>query len=146
MSKNIFLSSDHGGFDLKREIFSFLKEKNYSVSDLGTNSSNAVDYPDFSDLLVTKMKKQEGSIGVLLCGTGIGMSISANRYDHIRAALCTSIKMASLSRKHNNSNVLVMGGRTTSTDLAKKMIETFLNTNFESGRHLLRVNKLRKDN
>ncbi len=144
MSKYIYISSDHGGFKLKQNIFTFLTNKKYHVYDLGTDSNTSVDYPDFSDLLVRKMKTNSNFIGILFCGTGIGMSIAANRHEHIRAALCTDVNMASLSRKHNNSNVIVIGGRTTSPHLAKKMIQTFLNTDFENGRHLLRINKLRK--
>ena len=113
-----------------------------NVSDLGTNDASSVDYPDFSKLLVEKLKNDKNSFGILLCGTGIGMSIAANRYNHIRAALCTDEEMAMLSRKHNNANVLVIGGRTTSLNLAKKIIDSFLQTEFENGRHTERLKKI----
>ena len=101
-----------------------------------------VDYPDFAGLLANEILKEKGSFGMLFCGTGIGISIAANRFSHIRAALCTDVNMALLSRKHNNANVLVMGGRTTSLKLAKNIALVFLETEFEFGRHEKRVNKL----
>ena len=142
MQKKIYLSSDHGGFDLKEQIFNYLCGKNFEVYNLGTNSFNSVDYPDFSNLLVQKIKDKSGSIGILICGTGIGMSIAANRHDHIRAALCTDVNMAELSRKHNNANVLVLGGRILNFKLAKKIVVAFTETDFEFGRHELRLKKL----
>ena len=143
MTKNIYISSDHGGYELKEKIIIFLKNNNnIKVYNLGTNSNVSVDYPDFCKRLVSELKKNDRSIGVLVCGTGIGMSIAANRYHHIRGALCTDENMAKLSRKHNNANVLILGGRTTSFKSAKKMIEIFLNTEFEFGRHSLRLEKI----
>ena len=142
MFNKIFIASDHGGFFLKEQIFKYLQDMSMNVSDLGTNDSSSVDYPDFSKLLVDKLKSDKNSFGILLCGTGIGMSIAANRYYHIRAALCTDEEMAMLSRKHNNANVLVIGGRTTSLNSAKKIIDSFLQTEFENGRHTERLNKI----
>ena len=142
MLNKIFIASDHGGFFLKEQIFKYLQDMSINVSDLGTNDSSSVDYPDFSKLLVEKLKNDKNSFGILLCGTGIGMSIAANRYNHIRAALCTDEEMAMLSRKHNNANVLVIGGRTTSLNLAKKIIDSFLQTEFENGRHTERLKKI----
>ena len=142
MLNKIFIASDHGGFFLKEQIFKYLQDMSMNVSDLGTNDSSSVDYPDFSKLLVDKLKSDKNSFGILLCGTGIGMSIAANRYYHIRAALCTDEEMAMLSRKHNNANVLVIGGRTTSLNSAKKIIDSFLQTEFENGRHIERLNKI----
>lgn len=142
MLNKIFIASDHGGFFLKEQIFKYLQDMSINVSDLGTNDSSSVDYPDFSKLLVEKLKNDKNSFGILLCGTGIGMSIAANRYNHIRAALCTDEEMAMLSRKHNNANVLVIGGRTTSLNLAKKIINSFLQTEFENGRHTERLKKI----
>ena len=144
MSKNVYISSDHGGFELKEKICKYLSKQNYFIKDLGPNKLETVDYPDFSKLLANSMIKSKDSFGILFCGTGIGMSIAANRFSHIRAALCTNENMASLSRKHNDANVLVIGGRTTDLNLAKKMTNTFLKTDFEYGRHQLRVNKLRE--
>ncbi len=143
MTKNIYISSDHGGYELKEKIITFLNNNNnIKVNNLGTNSHESVDYPDFCKNLVTELKKNDNSIGVLVCGTGIGMSIAANRYNHIRGALCTNENMARLSRKHNNANVLILGGRTTSFKCAKNMLEIFLNTEFEFGRHTQRLEKI----
>ncbi|MDC0093330.1 ribose 5-phosphate isomerase B [Alphaproteobacteria bacterium] len=141
MKNKIFLASDHGGFPLKETIFFFLKEKNMNVEDLGCKSLVAVDYPDYAKLLANKIKKNN-SYGIVFCGTGLGISIASNRFSHVRAALCTSVEMASLSRKHNNANVLALGGRIIKTELAKEIVFKFLNTEFEAGRHLLRINKI----
>ena len=143
MQKEIYLSSDHGGFNLKEQIFDYLCRKNFNAHNLGTNSLDAVDYPDYSRLLVNKIKLQPNAFGILVCGTGIGMSISANRHDQIRAALCTDIKMAKLSRQHNNANVLVLGGRILNVKMAKKIVDAFIDSDFEFGRHELRINKLK---
>ena len=120
-----------------------LKNKSYIADYMiiasGTSSRHL---QSLSEILVSELKKNDSSIGVLVCGTGIGMSIAANRYNHIRGALCTDENMAKLSRKHNNANVLILGGRTTSFKSAKKMIEIFLNTEFEFGRHSLRLEKI----
>ena len=141
MNNKIFLASDHGGFSLKNTIFFFLKEKNINTVDLGCNSLDPVDYPDYAQLLASKIE-HNNSLGIILCGTGVGISIAANRFAHVRAALCTSVEMASMSRKHNNANVLALGGRIITKELAKEIVFEFLNTKFEEGRHLLRINKI----
>ena len=142
MTKIIFISSDHGGFYLKEQIFEYLLKKSFKIIDLGTKDSSSVDYPDFSNVLVDKIKNNSDSMGILLCGTGIGMSIAANRYSHIRAALCADEDMARLSRQHNDANVIVIGGRTTSLNSAKKIIDVFISTKFEKGRHTKRLKKI----
>ena len=142
MKKNIFISCDHGGFYLKEQIVEYLLKKSFKTIDLGTKDSSSVDYPDYSNVLVDKIKISSDSMGILLCGTGIGMSIAANRYSHIRAALCSDEDMARLSRQHNNANVLVIGGRTTSKNSAKKIIDVFVSTEFEKGRHTKRLKKI----
>ena len=142
MTKNIFISCDHGGFYLKEQIVEYLLKKSFKIIDLGTRDASSVDYPDYSSILVNKMKIDLDSIGILLCGTGIGMSIAANRHSHIRAALCSDEDMARLSRQHNDANVLVIGGRTTSLNSAKKIIEVFVSTEFEKGRHTKRLKKI----
>ena len=142
MNKKIFLSSDHGGFELKTSVINFLKEGNYDVEDLGCFSLESVDYPDYANLMAKNIKNNINSFGILFCGTGIGVSIAANRHSHIRAALCTSVEMASKSRKHNDANVLALGGRILNFLIIKDIVFQFLNTNFEEGRHRLRVNKL----
>ena len=142
MFNKIFLSSDHGGFELKEKVKSFLIDNNFEYEDLGCSSLEPVDYPDFAKLLSKKIKDKNDSKGILFCGTGIGISMAANRFPHIRAALCTSVEMASKSRKHNDANVLALGGRILQDKLALEIVKEFLQTEFEAGRHSLRVNKI----
>ena len=142
MLKKIFLSSDHGGYRLKELIKNLLIKNNHTIQDLGCFSLNAVDYPDYAKLLSDKLETDTDAQGILFCGTGIGISMAANRYSHIRAALCTTVEMASKSRKHNNANVLALGGRILTDKLAIDIVYEFLNTDFEAGRHSLRVNKI----
>ena len=142
MFNKIFLSSDHGGFELKEKVKSFLIDNNFEYEDLGCSSLEPVDYPDFAKLLSNKIKDKNNSKGIIFCGTGIGISIAANRYPHVRAALCTSIDMASKSRKHNDANVLALGGRILEDKLALEIVKEFLQTDFEAGRHSLRVDKI----
>lgn len=142
MFNKIFLSSDHGGFELKEKVKSFLIDNNFEYEDLGCSSLEPVDYPDFAKLLSKKIKDKNNSKGILFCGTGIGISMAANRFPHIRAALCTSVEMASKSRKHNDANVLALGGRILEDKLALEIVKEFLHTDFEAGRHSLRVDKI----
>ena len=142
MSNKIFLSSDHGGFELKEKVKSFLIDNNFEYEDLGCSSLEPVDYPDYAKLLSKKIKDNNNSKGILFCGTGIGISMAANRFPHIRAALCTTIEMASKSRKHNDANVLALGGRILEDNLALEIVKEFLYTDFEAGRHSLRVDKI----
>ena len=142
MFNKIFLSSDHGGFELKEKVKSFLIDNNFEYEDLGCSSLEPVDYPDFAKLLSNKIKDKNNSKGIIFCGTGIGISIAANRFRHIRAALCTSVEMASKSRKHNNANVLALGGRILEGKLALEIVKVFLQTDFEAGRHSVRVDKI----
>ncbi len=142
MFSKIFLSSDHGGFELKEKVKNFLINNNIHLEDLGCKSLEPVDYPDYAKILSKRLKKENKSIGILFCGTGIGISMAANRFSHVRAALCTSVEMASKSRKHNDANVLVLGGRILEEKLALEIVNEFLYTNFEAGRHSLRVDKI----
>lgn len=142
MLKKIFLSSDHGGYKLKELVKVFLIKNKCTIEDLGCFSLDAVDYPDYAKILSDKLKTYSNSQGILFCGTGIGISMAANRFTHIRAALCTSIEMASKSRKHNNANVLALGGRVLEANLAFDIVNEFLNTDFEAGRHSIRVDKI----
>ena len=142
MFNKIFLSSDHGGFQLKEKVKSFLIDNNFEYEDLGCSSLEPVDYPDFAKLLSNKIKDKNNSKGIIFCGTGIGISIAANRFPHIRAALCTSVEMASKSRKHNDANVLALGGRILEFKLALEIVKEFLQTDFEAGRHSVRVDKI----
>ena len=142
MINKIFLSSDHGGFELKEKVKTFLIDNNFEYEDLGCSSLEPVDYPDFAKLLSNKIKDKNNSKGIIFCGTGIGISIAANRFPHIRAALCTSIEMASKSRKHNDANVLALGGRILEDKVALEIVKEFLQTDFEAGRHTVRVDKI----
>ena len=142
MLNKIFLSSDHAGFELKEKVKSFLIDNNFEYEDLGCSSLEPVDYPDYAKLLSKKIKDKRNSKGILFCGTGIGISMAANRFPHIRAALCTSVEMASKSRKHNDANVLALGGRILEDKLALEIVKEFLQTDFEAGRHSLRVDKI----
>ena len=142
MFNKIFLSSDHGGFELKEKVKSFLIDNNFEYEDLGSFSFEPVDYPDNAKLLSKKIKDKNNSKGILFCGTGIGISMAANRFPHIRAALCTSVEMASKSTKHNDANVLALGGRILEDKLALEIVKEFLHTDFDAGRHSLRVDKI----
>ena len=140
--KKIVLASDHAGFKLKENIKFYLRKKMNKVIDLGTNSTDSVDYPDYAHLLSKKMKKNNNQFGILICGTGIGMDITANRHKNIRAALCYNVKSAKLSREHNNANVITLGARLTKKKVALKCVNVFLNTDFKGGRHLKRIKKI----
>ena len=140
--KKIILASDHAGFKLKEEIKNFLIKKRKKVMDLGTYSKNSVDYPDFAHRLSKKIKRNNKQFGILVCGSGVGMSIAANRHKNIRAALCYNIKNTKLSRKHNNANVIAIGSRFTKKNNALKFVTAFINTDFEKGRHLRRIKKI----
>lgn len=140
----IILACDHAGFKLKENIKSFFNKENITTIDVGTYSEESVDYPDFAKLGNKLVTDDENNIGIYICGSGIGMSIAANRNSKIRAALCTSVKFASLARKHNDANVLVLPGRFVSKNKAIRIIKTFLTEKFEGGRHEQRVKKLTK--
>ena len=138
----IAISNDHGGTDLKNYILDYMNNQNYKVINLGTDKNESVDYPDYAFKIAKLFKEQKIDFGVLICGSGIGISIAANRFPHIRAALCKDIVSCELARLHNDANILVLGGRLISKDLSIECINKFLNTNFEGGRHINRVNKL----
>ena len=138
--KKVILASDHAGFKLKENIKKFLIKKRKKVLDLGTKNSKSVDYPDFAHNLSNRIKKNQ--FGILVCGSGIGMGMAANRHKNIRAALCYNVKSAKLSREHNDANVITIGARFTNKNLALKCVNTFIKTNFKGGRHLRRVKKI----
>ena len=135
---NIYIASDHAGFALKEEIIKF---KNTNIIDLGTHSSKSVDYPDFASKLINRMTSEKQSKGILICGSGIGMSIAANRHSNIRAGLAFNSEIAKLIRQHNNANILVLPGRFIDIQEAIKCVDNFLETDFESGRHKKRIEK-----
>lgn len=141
----IVIASDHSGYELKTKIVAMLTLESYKVVDLGPNNSDVVDYPDFADALCEYMIESEGAdgtYGILICGTGIGMSISANRHSGIRAALVTSAFMAERARLHNDANVLVLGSKNVDDDTNLSFVKKFLSTNFEGGRHIQRLAKI----
>ena len=141
-SKKVLLASDHAGFKLKEEIKKFLIKKRKKILDLGTNNANSVDYPDYAHLLSNKMKKDKNQFGILICGSGAGMSMTANKHKNIRAALCYDTKSTKLSRLHNNANVMTIGSRLIKKNVALKCVSTFLKTNFDGGRHSKSVKKI----
>ncbi|MGB9812793.1 MAG: ribose 5-phosphate isomerase B [Thermovenabulum sp.] len=140
----IAVASDHGGFELKEKVVEFLKEKGYEYKDFGTFSKDPVDYPDMAYIVAEKVAKGEFDRGILICGTGIGISIAANKVKGIRAALCNDVYSARMSRLHNDANILAMGGRVIGPGLALLIVEEWLKTDFEGGRHKIRVDKITK--
>ncbi|MFA6917728.1 MAG: ribose 5-phosphate isomerase B [Candidatus Gracilibacteria bacterium] len=145
----VYIGSDHAGFANKNELKKYLVETGRDVTDLGTFTEESVDYPDIAREVSEKVLETPESVGVLLCGTGIGMSMAANKLHGIRAALCNDESAAEMSRRHNDANVLAMGARTTETEMLKKILEKFLMTKFEGAqpegeRHLRRVEKMMK--
>ena len=138
----IYIASDHAGYNLKKKIVKKFS-KTFNVYDLGTsNDKTSVNYPDYAHKLCKKVGSKSKNFGILVCGSGIGMSMSANRHKKIRAALCYSIKTARLSRLHNNANIITLGARLIKKELAFKCVKAFLGTRFEGGRHIKRVNKI----
>ncbi len=138
-SEKIIIGSDHGGYEFKEFIKSELGKKGIPFEDIGTHGPDSVDYPNFGAAVAKAVAGGEYERGILICGTGIGISIAANRFKGVRAALCCSEEMARLSREHNNANVLVLGGRTTPEETAAAILDTWLTTSFEGGRHERRV-------
>jgi ribose 5-phosphate isomerase B len=138
----IAIASDHGGFDLKQFLIEELRRLGFAPLDLGTHDRSSVDYPDFADALVAALADGRSARGVLVCGSGIGISIAANRHRHIRAAVCHDETSARLCRLHNNANVLALGARLIGQEVARDCLEAFLATGFEGGRHERRVAKM----
>jgi len=140
--KKIFISSDHAGFKLKEEIKSHLLKKKLSFQDLGPFNDDRVDYPDYAHKVARKVKANKSNVGILVCGSGMGMNIAANRHKNIRAAQCFNLKSTKLSRLHNDANIITLGSRLLTKKLAINCVNTFLNTKFEGGRHLKRIKKI----
>lgn len=136
---NIAIGSDHGGYVLKIEIEQFLVSAGHQVLDAGCHSHESVDYPNVADLVCKELIEGRSACGILICGTGIGMSIAANRYRQIRAALCHEAFTARMSREHNDANILCLGARVLGTGIAKDIVTTWLATEFAGGRHLRRI-------
>ena len=142
LSKKVCIASDHAGFRLKESIKDFLVNKNISIIDLGPGNDNSVDYPDFAKKVSRRVKSKKSDVGVLVCGSGTGMAISANKIKGIRAAVCYNLKSTRLSRQHNNANIIAIGSRLTKKSTALKLVSAFLETKFDGGRHLRRVKKI----
>ena len=141
-AQKIVIASDHAGFELKASLKQSLQDEGYEVLDLGAHNTESVDYPDFAAALAGAIRDGEAERGILICGTGIGISIAANRHPGIRAALCHDTTGARLSRQHNDANVLVLGARMVGAEVAKDCVATFFSTPFEGGRHSRRVEML----
>ncbi|MDU5106619.1 MULTISPECIES: ribose 5-phosphate isomerase B [unclassified Clostridium] len=140
--KKIAIGSDHGGVELKEEIKNFLLKEGYEVKDFGTNSNNSCDYPDYALPVAEAVVAKEYDFGILICGTGIGIGIAANKVPGIRAALCSDTFSAHATREHNDANILTLGQRVVGPGLALDIVNTFLNTEFQGGRHQDRINKI----
>ena len=138
----IAIAADHGGFELKDSMVEYIKSLGNEVVDLGTNSSDSVDYPDYAKKVCEEIQKGNSDLGILICGTGIGMSLAANKFEGIRAACVSDVYSAKMSRNHNNANVLCIGARVIGDEVAKLIIKTFLENEFEAGRHQRRVDKI----
>ena len=142
LSKPIAIGSDHAGYDLKEELISFLEAKDLAYHDYGTHSKDSVDYPDFAHPVSSSVEKGESAFGILLCGSANGVAITANKHKGIRAAICWGEEIVKLAREHNNANVICIPARFVREGDAEKMLQLFINTPFEGGRHQLRVEKI----
>ena len=136
------VGSDHGGFELKQNIIQTLSAKGYKFKDYGTNSNESVDYPDFIHPVAKSINDGLFNFGIIICGSGQGASMTANKYPNVRAALCWDLEQARLTRLHNDANIIALPGRFVDNNTAVKMIDVFLNTDFEGGRHINRINKI----
>ena len=145
MAKTLIVGSDHAGLELKRELSGVAAELGYEVVDIGTHTSDSTDYPDYAHQVASAVARGEG-LGLLVCGTGVGMSIAANRHPGVRAALCGDVFTASMSRQHNDANVLCIGARVVGGGLAAEILKAFLSATFEGGRHERRVKKIEPSN
>ena len=140
--RKIFISSDHAGFKLKEAIKDYLRNKKVKIEDLGPKDGSSVDYPDYAHKVARKVKSRKSNVGILVCGSGTGMNIAANKHKNIRAAQCFNLKSTKLSRLHNDANIITLGSRLITKKNALKFVSVFLNTKFDGGRHLRRVKKI----
>ena len=140
--KKVCIASDHAGFKLKESIKDFLINRNISIIDIGPMNENSVDYPDYAKRLSNRVKSKKSDIGILVCGSGTGMAMSANKIKGIRAAVCYNLRSTRLSRQHNDANIISIGSRLTKENTALKLVSVFLKTKFEGGRHQRRVRKI----
>jgi len=142
MAEKIPIGSDHAGYELKRDLVEYLRELGYEPEDMGTEGTEAVDYPDIAGEVAGAVSRGERKRGVLICGTGIGMSIAANKFPGVRAALAMDEHLAEISRRHNDANILTLGGRVHQPEQARKILKIWLETGFDGGRHARRVGKI----
>ena len=142
MSKKIIIGCDHGGLEMKDQLVEFVKQMGNEVDDCGIYEYKSVDYPEIAKVVADKVANAQGDLGILVCGTGIGMSLAANKVKGIRAAACSEVYSAKFTRLHNNSNILCLGGRVIGIETAKIMVDAFINTEFEGGRHQKRVDMI----
>ena len=138
----MLIASDHGGLELKQAVVAHLRANGVDIEDLGVDDTTSVDYPDYAALVAGPISSGSAEIGILICGTGIGMSIAANKFPGVRAALAHDLVTAQMAREHNNANILVLGGRVLEPELACQMVDIWLNSKFEGGRHQNRLNKI----
>jgi len=138
----IGIASDHAGFEMKQDLIEYLKQSGYQVKDFGTNSPESVDYPDVAHPLASSVASGDVELGIGICGSGNGISMTLNKHQEIRAALCWNAELASLARHHNNANILTIPARFISLDVAKTIVSTFLNETFDGGRHQRRIDKM----
>lgn len=138
----IAIAADHGGFELKGILIDYLAEKGHSIINLGTDSPESVDYPDYARACCDEVLSKRADFGILVCGTGVGISIAANKIDGIRCGLCPTKEIAALVKQHNNANVIALGGRFTSSEEGKAIVDSYMEAQFEGGRHQQRVDKI----
>ncbi len=143
MKKRVAIGSDHAGFKLKEQLKAFLQQKGFEVLDKGCFTEESCDYPDFGEAVALEVQKNNCEFGCIICGTGIGISIAANKIPGIRAALCSSKEMAYLAKAHNDANIIAMGARIKLQDKPEEILETFINSKFEGGRHERRIEKIK---
>jgi ribose 5-phosphate isomerase B len=140
--KKVVIASDHAGFEIKQELIKYLKSQNVQIKDLGTFTSDAVDYPDYAHSLATAVENKEFSVGISICGSGNGINMTVNKHAGIRSALCWQEEIARLARFHNNANICALPGRFIDKDTAIRIVKMFLSTGFEGGRHIRRIEKI----
>ncbi|MBD1423489.1 ribose 5-phosphate isomerase B [Sphingobacterium chuzhouense] len=142
MSKKIAIGSDHAGFEYKTAVLAFLKDEGYTVEDFGPATADSVDYPDFAHPVATSIENGQNELGILICGSANGVAITANKHQGVRAAIAWQNEISALARQHNDANIVCVPARFVDLELAKKIVKTFLTTDFEGGRHGTRVNKI----
>lgn len=142
MSKLIPIGADHAGFQLKAELIQYLEQKGFELKDFGCYSEDSIDYPDYGHPVASMVEENDGMLGILICGSGNGINMTANKHQGVRSALCWKKEIAQLAREHNNANIIALPARFITLEEAKEMVDTFLSTEFEGGRHERRVNKI----